>query len=1818
MTVVTHSIDSDAVATDIAVIGMACRFPGAGNPTEFWSLLSESREARCVLSDNELRAAGVPEVLIRDPAYVKGGMFLQDMEQFDPAFFGFSPFDARLLDPQHRQFLECTWETLEDAGYDPSRYTGSIGIFAGSGHNAYLPFNLLSNPQLVADVGFFLLRHTGNDKDFLTTRASYCFDLKGPSINVQTACSTSLVAVHCAIQSLLGGECDMALAGGVTIELPHRQGYLCKEGEILSPDGHCRPFDASAGGTVFGSGVGLVMLKRLEYALKDRDNIRAVIKASAVNNDGAGKISYLAPSVDGQAAAIREALSVAGIEPDSVTYLETHGTGTKLGDPIEIAALAEAYGGSGTRKQYCSLGSVKSNIGHLDTAAGAASLIKVILSLEKRQIPATLHFTRPNPAIDFAATPFYVNSTLRRWDAPSPLRGGVSSLGVGGTNAHLIVEEPPRRMPGTEDRRSQLLLLSARTPSSLSACRLRLARHLHGEGRRQDLADIAYTLFAGRRHFRRRIAVVAMDHEAAAELLEGSRNKTPPETEAPEKERAVAFMFAGGGAQYPNMGLGLYRAEPAYRDTVDECLRLVSEFIDFDLRTLLYPPEGQERQAAEELQRPSRSLPALFVTQYAQACLWRSWGVMPGAMIGHSMGENTAACVAGVLSLRDALGLVALRGRLFETLPAGGMLSINLSAEDLAPLLKDGLGFAARNASELTVVSGPQAALAELEAEMVRREVTFQRVRINVAAHSAMLEPILEPFGRYLRAISLQTPSLPFLSNLTGDWISPEQARDPDYWVRHLRQTVRFEAGIGRLLDADGYALLEVGPGRTLSSLAAMHGGKRADQAIVTSMRHADDAAPDQDFMLAALGRLWQANASIEWSAFRPDEQRCRVSLPTYAFDHTRCWIDPGVQATLPAVERNLPEDWFYVPIWVPQPSAVRPEREGAACLIGSQREIADLRSPLSERFETLIEVVVARNFEQRSALEYSLGSSAEDYSRLLQALAASGHERIRLFLATAMAPLEDVADNARSQLLHLLNLGRAMAEVNCDIASLLLLSRGAARVAGDASLPNPGAACLSGAMGPLASEMQLAVSMVDLGPAPSARDLELLVAEQPEGECALLAYRHGQRLKLQFQRIHLPLPECPRLRESGVYLITGGLGGLGMTLAKHLAASKPVKIALLTKRAIPPTGALEFYVAGGGDWAGVMDSLESLRRSGSEVLLLQADVADRAALTEAVEAVERQWGQINGVFHTAGVLADALVPLQTPGLIDAVLAPKVEGTINLDDILAERQLDFMMLYSSTSVSEGIPGQAVYAAANAFMDGFAQSRAAAGRSIMAVNWAAWREVGMTEALRRPRPIHRGPIPAGGRCNVAGNRYRRVLDGSDWVVAEHRTRRGVALLPGTGFIELACQAGAAVLTGSSTVGVRDLRLLTPLLLSAEERAVVSVVFEPDGRFIIYSSRDAESADRGDWLAEHARGQAFGSANARRCLDIPELDRRCATVRTPANGRVVHQQMDFGERWHCVRSIGYGDREAVVRLQLGPEFNQDLEQHPLHPALLDMATGAASELVAGLDPASQFLVPQAYGNVTCHAPLTGELVSHITRSSDSTADSPVLDICITDTAGTILLEIAEFKLIRLGSDALDRLSPRDKARTPPSALEALLANAIRPEEGMEAIERLLANPGIAQLLVSPMPPKPLWLHLEPGVQPEPGQQPPTDTSDRKGISAVYEPPSTELEKKLAQLWQEGLGVDAVGINDNFFELGGHSMLMIQLVGRLRKQAGINLALSSLYTNPTITDWIRLAAEGEAAPPLPARPALKRVSREAYRRADGAAQASGEVIP
>lgn len=883
----------------IAIVGLAGRFPAARSAAELWRLLRAGREATQWLTPQALREAGVTPAELDDPDYVRASLVLPDMEMFDAGFFGFSKRDAAILDPQHRHFLECAWEALEDAGHVPEKFAGAIGVFAGCGMQAYLPLNLMTNPQLVSSMGRFLLRHTGNDKDFLTTRLSYLLDLKGPSVTVQTACSTSLVAVHIACQSLLSGECDMALAGGVSIELPHRHGYRYAPGEILSPDGHCRAFDSQAQGTIFGSGAGLVVLRRLEDALKSGDNIHAVIRGSAVNNDGAGKAGYLAPSVDGQARAAAEALAVAGVEPASIAYIEAHGTGTPVGDPIEVAALTQAYGGGAHGPTgWCGIGSLKTNIGHLDTAAGVAGLIKVCLALRHQLIPASLNFSAPNPHLNIASTPFQVVDQPRPWPrGPQPRRAAVNALGVGGTNAHVIVQEAPAAAPTAAPAQPQVFHFSARTPAALERLKAKWSDFLAEPPEDFNLADAAYTTQVGRKAFEHRCAVVAHDAAGLRAALLDKRSSAGITGKAAPKAPGVVLMFPGGGAHYPGAGRELL-GQPGFRQAVEACFALLPADAPADLRAVMFEADAESAPAVAALEKPSYAIAALFILEYALAQLWKSWGVTPTAVIGHSAGDYAAACVAGVLSLQDALALVVLRGQLFETVPAGAMLAVDLPEKTLRPLLDDlALDIAAVNAPDACVASGPLEAITALAQRLADQGQEGRRLHISVAAHSRLLGAILPRFRERLAHVRLSPPAIPVISNLTGGWAEPGMLTDPEHWVRHLREPVRFADGFGALLGLPQETVfIDAGPGQGLSALARQN-SRGQTRTVLASTAKAQEPGAGLAQMLASAGALWTRGAALDWAAVRGFAQGRRISLPTYAFERQRHWIEPGVAA---------------------------------------------------------------------------------------------------------------------------------------------------------------------------------------------------------------------------------------------------------------------------------------------------------------------------------------------------------------------------------------------------------------------------------------------------------------------------------------------------------------------------------------------------------------------------------------------------------------------------------------------------------------------------------------------------------------------------------------------------------------------------------------------------------------------------------------------------------------------------------------------------------------------------------------------------------
>jgi len=1326
--------------SEIAVIGMSGRFPGACNVEEFWQNLCDGVESIKFFSDQELLDAGVDERLLRHKDYVKAAGVIADDDLFDAEFFGFSPRDAEVVSPQYRLFLECAWEALENAGYNPQTYEGLIGVYAGAATPSYMLQNLLPNPDIMKWIGKQQIS-ISNATDFLTTLISYKLNLRGPSMVIQTACSTSLVAVHVACQNLLNGECDIALAGGVAVNAAQTSGYLYREGGIAAPDGHCRAFDAISKGTVNGYGVGLVVLKNLEDALADGDHIHAVILGSALNNDGSLKIGYTAPSIEGQASVINDAIDAAGVDRESITCIEAHGTGTPLGDPIEVAALQQAYGPAGKRKQFRALGSVKTNIGHLDAAAGVASLIKAVLSLKHGLIPPSLHFETPNPKIDFAKSSFFVNTSLRKWESgSSPRRAGVSSFGIGGTNAHAILEEPPAQASSSKSRQQQLILLSARSNTSLAIAAQNLASYLK-RNPEANLADVAYTLQMGRASFSNRRAIVASEVSGLVSSLESDQSVGVADDFVPP----LVFMFTGQGSQYVQMGRGLYGSERIFREVLDHCAEILMGHLQFDIRDILFPKQEFLEQASARLNETAVTQPALFVIEYALARLLMSWGIEPHAMIGHSIGEYVAAALAETFTLEDALLLVARRGALMQSQRRGAMLSVLASAEELGAQLERGIDIAAINAPSTCVLSGPADQIERTEQQLMAHGYSCVRLSVSHAFHSNMMTPAIAPFEEVVRQIELRPPKIPFISNVTGTWITDDQAIDSRYWGSHLRHTVRFADGVSALMAEDEYLLLEVGPGRSLCGLAkrALAGESRTK--FLPTLHPPAQERDDEAFLLETLGELWLAGVEIDWSGFYQDEQRRRVPLPTYPFERQRYWVDAppagknGHQLHSWLIKDDDLANWFYLPVWkrsVPV-SINETANEGSWVLFVGEDELSgQLAQRLSERDAVLVKA--GGQYERVAERTFVIDPrQREHYLRLFKELAQL--EIVPANIVHLWSAADAVTDTLYRGFYSLLFIAQTLAHLFPGTAIRMRVVAGSIHDVTGAEKINPEGWMLLGPCRVIPQEYpNIICQFFDVSGAHATLAENLVSGDE---SARVVAFRHGHRWVQTFERFPLQAPtETLPLLQRGTYLITGGLGQIGLSVAESLAEHYQARLILVSRSAV---GDLN------GRSSNLLEKVKSFEAFGAEVMLAKADVTSEADMREVLARAGERFGRIDGVIHCAGLAnQSARKSIQdiTPVECENIFAAKVRGLVTLRKVLQERPPVFVALMSSLSTVVGGLGFVAYAAANLFMDGFATRwNGVDGVRWISVCWDGWRFNDSTQQSNGTRDLAMKPV-----------------------------------------------------------------------------------------------------------------------------------------------------------------------------------------------------------------------------------------------------------------------------------------------------------------------------------------------------------------------------------------------------------------------------------------------------------------------------------------
>jgi amino acid adenylation domain-containing protein len=1344
--------DDDTDPGGIGILSFAVRFPGASTVEALWANFAAGRETIVRLSDDELRAAGVSEAEIADPSYVKARGMIDGADRFDAALFGFTPREAELLDPQHRLLLEVAWEAFDAAGIEPGRFDSQgqrIGVFVGSGVDGYLISNILPNAEALA-AGGILQAMILNDRDFLASRLAYELNLKGPAVVVQSACSTALLGVHLACQSLLAGECDVAIAGGSSIAVPLVGGYRYAPGDILSPDGHCRSFDARAEGTVPSSGVGVAVLERADRARAAGRPLRAVIRGTATNNDGSSRVGFTAPSVEGQAQAIAEALGLAEVSARDVAFVEAHGSATPIGDPIEIAALSRAFRADSDDPQWCAVGSAKSNFGHANTAAGIAGLARATLAIEHATIPPTLHFERPNPQIDLSTSPFYVPTRATPWPAhpagPAPRRAGVSSFGLGGTNVHAVLEQAPEPLPAESSPRPlQPLFLSANSPQALDAMTERLADYLaaHPE---TDLADVAWTLAVGRRALKFRRAVVASDAAAAAAALrERGRwlDGAIDEGRGTDSDggRPVAFLFPGLGDQYPGFARGLYDAEPAFREEFDRVATALGAHLGFDLSEILFggaapsvSSTGLDLRAmlrrggaepAGDLAPTERAQPALFAIEVALARLFERWGVKASALVGYSLGELSAAYVSGALPLADAARLVAIRARWIAELPSGSMLAVPLPAAEVAPYLSETLALAATNGPHLSVLSGPPEAVAEAGRRLAENGIACLPVSTTHAFHSPAMAPLSARLSELVSGLEKTESRIPRLSNVTGSWIGPEDLADPGYWSRHMTGTVRFAESLGELLADPRRILLEVGPGATLGALARQHPAATADLVALGTVRRASESGSDFAPLLAAVARLWTLGAAFDPAALFASERRRIVDLPSYPFERQRFWIEAPKDGALgfarPAATGGIGEkkdlaEWFSLPDLsrTLAPDVPTPADLAAAgpWLVVAGGGFEDLAEPLAQRLEQAgAEVSIVRP-EEPLRLEPWVELVGSRVPRRIVVLGGFG------------AP--DVA----GELGALCRLTHALGALPVD---LLLVGSGLLAVT-DEEPRDPELAALAAAFRVVGRELPHgAARALDLPADMSVEaSLDALLAEAlaPADRGADLIARRGRSRQVRVWRpVRLEHREPPAAFAPGAsILITDAANGPGPALAEALAL-RGARLAVLLPPDFPAEAEWPAVAAGERAEAAAARALLAASRA-TEIWRGSTDEPERA-----LQLGRARFGRLAGVCHTASGAGGGLAALLEPQALAAALAPDFASARRWADLLAGDREAFLAFFPSNLGATGSFGQLELAAAGAFQACLAEQIAASGRRAFAplwdpFQWGGWLAAGV--------------------------------------------------------------------------------------------------------------------------------------------------------------------------------------------------------------------------------------------------------------------------------------------------------------------------------------------------------------------------------------------------------------------------------------------------------------------------------------------------------
>ncbi len=1299
-------LEEEKGSSDIAVIGMAMKAPGADNVHQFWDNLKKGVEPLKHFSEEELISFGISEDVLNDKNYIRSSFFLNDKEYFDSSFFGYLPDEAKMMDPQTRIFHELVWSALEDAGYDPLTYPGLIGLYAGSRANLnWKLFSLLTNDD--SNVDWFTAAQL-QDKDFLNSLVAYRLNLKGGVYTINTACSTSLVAVNQAVKSLLSGENHIALAGGIALKSADQKGYFYSEGMVSSNDGHTRTFDVLSNGTVESEGAGLVVLKKLSEAKKDGDNILAVIKGSAINNDGNRKVGFTAPSIDGQVDVIQMAQRFSGVSPNTISYIEAHGTATKLGDVIEFEALRQVFG-TGASK-YCALGTVKSNMGHLDTAAGITGFIKTVLCLKNKQLVPSLHFTSPNPELNYETSPFYVNTELKNWKSPykGPCRAGVSSFGIGGTNAHVVLEEYIKEEEANKNDKPQLIILSAKTPQALEQQKKNLKKFIERTPS-IDIKKLAWTLQAGRSEFLHRTSFIANNLGVLIDKIDSE----DLEIDTRGENKKIVFMFPGQGAQYLNMGRDLYNTEKVFKTTIDYCFKLAASINGVDYKELLFSSE--ESDLINETQNTQ---PLLFIFEYSLAKQLDALGVKPDMMIGHSIGEYVAACISGVITLKDAIRLVIARGEMIQKLPKGTMMSVGLTEDEVQLFLNDQISIAAVNSDKSCILSGSTQAILAIQEQLDDMEVVYQELKTSHAFHSEMMAPIKEEFLKVFSEVNIESPKIPYISNVTGKKIKKDQVMHGDYWFNHIRKTVRFLDGLESIFRTNkDLIFIEIGPGKTLSNFARQCNSYTKNCRVENLVRHPKEIVNDTEYLLTSIGKLWRYGVSIDWQNLHSNAALSKISLPTYPFEKIKYPIGENLNTTLEEKlkfgtkhKKGDSSKWFYTPSWKQENILVHSkDQNNDQCYLVFKNSLNHCEKLIKKLKTTnkVIEVGEGDTFIKKNDFTYLIDPrNYKDYELLFEDLNAQNIYPENIVHLYSLG-ITEYKKGIYKQLgfYSLLNIAKCLnrQEKKYPI-KVITITNGIHKVLGNENLQ-----CEKSLL------MGVSLIMSQENPEINSKNIDIVLGE---GDMALedklynevisntlernIAYRYNNRWVKYYRSVELKKQEkeTSRVKSKGVYLITGGLGNLGYTYAKYFQEQYDASLIIIGRSSVMEIGQ-----------EGTKSTrLKSLEDKG-KVLYYKVDISNEEEVRKKIEEGESIFGTINGVIHTAGIQGEMIrrgIHLLEPEKCEEHFQPKVNGTIVLKEIFKNRELDFCIFSSSIASIIGGKEFGTYAAANMFMDHISQ------------------------------------------------------------------------------------------------------------------------------------------------------------------------------------------------------------------------------------------------------------------------------------------------------------------------------------------------------------------------------------------------------------------------------------------------------------------------------------------------------------------------------